>query len=422
MVRYTEYYSDEENMAISRLMEENGIKDFDEIEALYYRGLLNLYGTDVENIRTLECIKDWDFVHKVVIDGNELEASLEPLCYLKNLEMLLVFDFDGSKLEAIEGCRHLKTIQLWNSVSDISFLRKMSEVEELDVMNNPRLSDISAISGMTKMKRLEICRTDISDISVVRKMKDLEYLSMDETKVEDISPLAGLNKLNTLHMYGTPVKDISMLAGLPEIKDIDAQKTKVEDVSSFVKAGKLKVLFIEKSKLPKLVKKDIPKEIEKLKKKIEEMKIHLAQTISEDEIKEFEEKYKVNIPENYKAFVKEIGDGWEGIKINEEETTDCKRFKDCKYDEKGISRKFKYTESWIWEDDEEATDRKISNALKNGSMELMDLGDGMTYQLIVNGPSAGQVWMFTGEGVAPYGNSPDFLDWVNDILNGNIQI
>lgn len=422
MIRYSEYYSDEENMAIGQLMEDNGINDFKEIENLYYRGKLNLYGTDVENIRSLECIKDWDFVHEVEINGNELNASLEPLCYLKNLEKLFVYDFDGSKLEKIEECRHLKVVQLWNSVSDITFMRKMEQVEVLDLMNNPELSDISALAGMVKIKRLELDRTSISDISVVRNMQDLEYISINETKVEDISALRGLNKLNTLDMYGTPVKDISMLAELPEIKDINAQKTKVEDVSSFVKAGKLKVLYIEKSKLPKPVKKDISKEIEKLKKKIEGLKIKLLQTINEEDVREFEEKYKIRIPENYKAFIKEIGDGWEGIKINGEEIRNCRRFKDCIYDEKGISRKFKYTDSWIWEEDEEATDKKISNALKNGSIELMDLGDGMTYRLIVNGPSAGQIWMFTGEGVTPYGNSPDFFDWVNDILDGNIQV
>ena len=214
MIRYTEDYSDEENMAISRLMEENGIKDFDEIENLYYRGRLNLYGTDVENIRTLECIKDWDFVDEVVIRGNEMEVSLEPLCYLKNLEKLIVHDFDGSKLEAIEGCRYLKFIQLLKSVTDISFMRKMQQVEVLELINNPGLSDISVISGMTKMRRLHLSMTDISDISAVRNMKDLEHLSINKTKVEDISPLVGLNKLKTLNMYGTLVKDISMLEGL----------------------------------------------------------------------------------------------------------------------------------------------------------------------------------------------------------------
>lgn len=418
MIKYNDYYSDEENIAISRLMAENGIKDFKEIEYIYYRGKLNLNGTDLENIRSLECIKDWDFVYEVEIDGNGLNASLKPLCYLKNLEMLLVYDFDGSKLKEIEGCRHLKTIQLYNSVSDVSFMRNMRQVEVLDLINNHGLSDISALEGMLKMKRLELDQTDISDISAVRNMKDLEYISINETKVHDISPLEKLTKLKEIDMYGTPVEDISILANLPKIEAINAQQTNVEDVSSFIKAGKIKVLYIEKSKLPKPEKKDIPKEIGKLKKKIREKEIQLMQTINEEEIKEFEEKYKIELPENYKTFITKIGDGWKKIKINGEQIKDCRRFKECRYDEKGVSRKFKYTESWIWEDDEDSTDRKINNALNNGSIELMDMGDGMSYHLIVNGASAGQVWLFTGEGVAPYGNgiNSDFFDWVNDIL------
>lgn len=326
MIKYNDYYSDEENIAISRLMVENGIKDFKEIEYIYYRGKLNLNGTDVENIRSLECIKDWDFVYEV----------------------------------EIEGCRHLKTIQLYNSVSDVSFMRNMKQVEVLDLINNHGLSDISALEGMLKMKRLELDQTDISDISAVRNMKDLEYISINETKVHDISPLEKLTKLKEIDMYGTPVEDISILANLPKIEVINAQKTNVEDVSSFIKTGKIKVLYIEKSKLPKPEKKDIPKEIGKLKTKIREKEIQLMQTINEEEIKEFEEKYKIELPENYKTFITKIGDGWKKIKINGEQIKDCRRFKECRYDEKGVSRKFKYTESWIWEDDEDATDRKIN--------------------------------------------------------------
>lgn len=421
MIKYNDYYSDEENKAISRLMEENGIKDFKEIENLYYKGQLDLYGTDVKNIKSLDCIKDWDFVYVVKIVDNQLNASLEPLCKLKNLEKLFVHNFDGKKLEAIKGCTNLKIIQLLRSVTDITFMSEMRQVEVLDLSYNHDLSDISVIEVMLKMKRLNLTLTGVSDIRAVRGLKDLESLDLNLTKVCDLSPLKNLNNLKDLHIYGTPVKDISMLAGLPKLIDIDAQKTNVEDVSSFIKAGKLKVIYIEKSKLPKPEKKDIPKEIGKVKTKIREKEIKLTQIVKEEEIKEFEEKYKIQLPENYKAFITEIGDGWEGIEINGEQVKDCKRFKECRFDEKGVSRKFKYTESWIWEEDDDATEKKINNALKNGSIELMDLGDGMSYHLIVNGKSAGQVWLFTGEGVTPYGNglSSDFFDWVHDILDGN---
>ena len=41
--------------------------------------------------------------------------------------------------------------------------------------------------------------------------------------------------------------------------------------------------------------------------------------------------------------------------------------------------------------------------------------------LIINGPSSGQVWMFTGEGVVPFDTCSDFLDWINEIIEGKIE-
>lgn len=235
---YKENYDEEMFRAIQLLMKDNGLSlvtDFYKISRIFaWSETIILEGDQAKNIKTLACIKDWDFIKRVIIEGNQLRASLEPLCYLKNLERLTVRKFDGERLKAIENCINLKKICLKEtSVNDISFLRKMEQVEELKLIDNP----------------------GISDINVVANMKNLKELNISGTQVTDISPLKGLSHLKMVWMYGTPIKDISVLAELPEIEDINALKTKVEDVSAFIKAGKLKILGIEKSKLPKPVKK-----------------------------------------------------------------------------------------------------------------------------------------------------------------------
>lgn len=68
---------------------------------------------------------------------------------MKNLERLTVRKFDGERLKAIENCINLKEIWLEEtSVKDISFLRKMEQVEELELIDNPGISDINVVANI----------------------------------------------------------------------------------------------------------------------------------------------------------------------------------------------------------------------------------------------------------------------------------
>ncbi|MBD5088289.1 MAG: leucine-rich repeat domain-containing protein [Clostridiales bacterium] len=247
---YNQYMNEEEKKAARQLMSENGVTDFGKIE--YILGLHNtkpaivLFSTDSnKNIKSLEGIKDWDFIREVEIwdDDHELQVNLEPLCHLKNLEVFIAENIAERKLERIENCINLKKIKIEWSVNDISFIRKMEQVEELDLSNNPELSDISMIKNMTKVKKLVLSNTNISDITVVKNMKELEILEIESTKVEDISPLRELSHLKKILMYDTPVRDISLLASLPVLEYVDVKKTNVEDVSAFEQAGKLEIFY-----------------------------------------------------------------------------------------------------------------------------------------------------------------------------------
>ena len=70
-------------------------------------------------------------------------------------------------------------------------------------------------------------------------------------------------------------------------------------------------------------------------------------------------------------------------------------------------------DEWIWEDDDisQADLVKIIDAKLNGQLELIDVGDGMTYNLIVTGQCQGEVWNFTDVGVQPCCERQDFLGW-----------
>lgn len=156
---------------------------------------------------------------------------------------------------------------------------------------------------MKELKRLDVYETAVSDISVMKNLESLEEVLLNDTNVSDVSALSGLKNLHSIFLANTKVKDISMLANLPKLEMLNVYNTDVEDVSAFVLTGKLNTIGIEKKKLPKPEKKNIPKEISKLKKIIFQEKVRLNDLALEKDIDNFEEEFNIKLPENYRSFI-----------------------------------------------------------------------------------------------------------------------
>lgn len=149
--------------------------------------------------------------------------------------------------------------------------------------------------------------------------------------------------------------------------------------------------------------------IVRIKEKIAALEINMGNPLAEEEILRFETHCNIRLPEAYRMFLKEIGngcvmiDGFRLMGIDEMDWED-------------LSRPFMLEKEWIWEDD---TDFPEGNALTeaielmayNGEIELIDLGDAMSYHLIVSGKCRGEVWNFTDVGVQPCCERQDFLGW-----------
>ena len=77
-------------------------------------------------------------------------------------------------------------------------------------------------------------------------------------------------------------------------------------------------------------------------------------------------------------------------------------------------------EAWIWEDDdrdEETIKAEMENEVYQGNIELINLGDNLSYNLIVTGKCQGEVWNFSDVGVQPCCERQDFLGWFELWLN-----
>ncbi|MCM1090371.1 MAG: SMI1/KNR4 family protein [Butyrivibrio sp.] len=153
---------------------------------------------------------------------------------------------------------------------------------------------------------------------------------------------------------------------------------------------------------------DYEKVIKRIQKKIKALHIEMGECLSEETIAEFENCHKLQLPQAYRMFLKEVGDGCEnmleGCRLNSLKNSPCEN----------LSEPFMLESFWLWEDDDRASDiiaAEQKNKVYRGNIELINLGCGMSYRLIITGKCRGEVYSFTDVGVQPCCERQDFLGW-----------
>ena len=103
-------------------------------------------------------------------------------------------------------------------ISDISALSGLTKLTTLNLGGNS-ITDISALSGLTKLTTLYLYDNYIRDISALSGLTKLTHLVLRYNSISDISALSGLTKLTTLDLEGTysSLSNISALSGLTKL-------------------------------------------------------------------------------------------------------------------------------------------------------------------------------------------------------------
>lgn len=148
---------------------------------------------------------------------------------------------------------------------------------------------------------------------------------------------------------------------------------------------------------------EYPKILERIKQKVQLCNIKMGNTLTENEIQNFEQHCNIILPAAYRLFLKEIGSGCkmiDGCQLNPLEELEWE----------DLSYPFMLKEAWVWEE-EDVIAEQLEVMVYRGNIELIDIGDGNSYHLIVSGECAGEVWNFTDVGVQPCCERQDFLGW-----------
>ena len=144
---------------------------------------------------------------------------------------------------------------------------------------------------------------------------------------------------------------------------------------------------------------------------------------TETEIQAFETQFNIRLPEDYRWFIKEVGNGYTdqyhgGVRYLSLEN----HFHHEDEFNPGIPFPFNEETS-----DEVIFENHLTKDADNGRITLMAHGCGVTSFLVVNGPAYGSMWLDTlcdGESVSPKmkdNKMLQFSDWMVNVLNDRIS-
>lgn len=154
--------------------------------------------------------------------------------------------------------------------------------------------------------------------------------------------------------------------------------------------------------------------------------IRVGERMSHLDLVEFEKRYEVSLPEEYREFVLQIGNGASGppayglIALAEPPPGRGDDTSHTSEELVSMQKVFPFTKPWVWEDGG-ASDEGTDDQVRDGQLYLGTDGCGMDWALIITGPDRGTVWWLCGEGIQPTSPKRDFLRWFEDWLDGVVD-
>ena len=163
----------------------------------------------------------------------------------------LTYDYKSGKdvqikdISALSNLTKLQKLNLSrNLFSDISVLSSLTDLTEL-VIEYVQFSDISPLANLSKLEKLKLDGNQISDISALANLSKLEKLEIEHNQISDISALSGLKNLTELKLYYNQISDISPISNLTNLTLLELYQNQISDISALGGLTNLKRLVLD---------------------------------------------------------------------------------------------------------------------------------------------------------------------------------
>ena len=235
-------------------------KDMEQLESFAIRGFdeetFESFVGD-QQIKSIVGLEKAVNLKQLTVSGNPDDSKgalrdISPLKGLKNLELLRLSHNDIIDISPIEGLTNLKHLFLsHNQIKNIDAVKNLTNLESLDFARNigeERISDISAIANLTKLKLLGLSDANIPDISVLRNLVNLETFMANDSRIEDISVLKNAKNLKILYLDKNKITDVSVVKDLVELTELYLRNNNISEID-FSKLTKLSDVNVQGNKI-----------------------------------------------------------------------------------------------------------------------------------------------------------------------------
>lgn len=210
---------------------------------VYYRELSRVTSIDnrvsgVDASRSIKSLADLEALSNltsVYLSGEQQIEDYASISSLNNLSSLTLVNcaVKGDFLNRIFMATGLQSLAVTNSgISDISQISGMTRLISLNLSDNQieNIAPISALSGLQALDLSGNKLTSVSSLSALTALTDLDV--SDNAGLHSADEIAGITSLVTLKISNDPISDLSALAACPGLANISADGTALTTLNS----------------------------------------------------------------------------------------------------------------------------------------------------------------------------------------------
>ncbi|MBU0596281.1 leucine-rich repeat domain-containing protein [Candidatus Bipolaricaulota bacterium] len=197
---------------------ENQIVDISPLASLAELGVVWLDFNEIDDISAL--------AHLTKLVGVYLKSNLiSDISVLAAIPEIRILDLTNNAIgdvSPLAGLTKIERLRLFgNSISDLTPLATLTSVFELTLGTlgvEPAPVDLTPIWGMERLSRLLISSIELPSLEPLRRLGYLTELNVLRAGLTDIAAVSAMTKLRLLGLSGNPIEDISPLLDMPSLE------------------------------------------------------------------------------------------------------------------------------------------------------------------------------------------------------------
>ena len=117
------------------------------------------------------------------------------------------------------------------------------------LLDNTAIQDLNALTGLKKIKNLDISHTGITTLKGIENFGKLEVLNVEFTSIKSLEPLVNLSSLKENYGNNSPISSLKGIEKSDKLEILYCNETKISSLKEIENCSNLKELNISDTKV-----------------------------------------------------------------------------------------------------------------------------------------------------------------------------